>query len=194
MLNGHRRTNLICLFLAGITLALFWPLTGHDFVSYDDGIYIIDNPHVNTGLSWQNIVWAFHTGYAGNWHPLTWLAHMLDVQLFGLHPGWHHFVSVLVHAASTVLLFMLLNRMTGAVWRSAFVAALFGWHPSHVESVAWAAERKDILSAFFFMLTLLAYVKYVSSGESRGEGKSEVRSSKSEANPNLENETTKYAK
>lgn len=162
MLNGHRRTSLICLFLAGITLALFWPVTNHDFVSYDDGIYITDNPHVSTGLSWPNVAWAFQTGYAGNWHPLTWISHMLDVQLFGLRPGWHHLVSLLFHAANTVLLFLLLNRMTGAIWRSAFVAALFGWHPLHVESVVWAAERKDVLSAFFFMLTLLAYANYVS--------------------------------
>jgi tetratricopeptide (TPR) repeat protein len=186
MLNGHRRTSLICLFLGGITLTLFWPLAAHDFVSYDDGIYIIDNPHVNTGLNWENVVWAFRTGYAGNWHPLTWLSHMLDVQLFGLRPGWHHLVSVLFHAASTVLLFLLLNRMTNAIWRSAFVAALFGWHPLHVESVAWAAERKDVLSAFFFMLTLLAYAKYVKpvlSVEGGGEGKSEIRNTKYETNP-----------
>jgi hypothetical protein len=183
MLNHQRRNSLICLFLAGITLALFWPLTNHDFVSYDDGIYIIDNPHVNTGLSWSNVSWAFRTGYAGNWHPLTWISHMLDVQLFGLRPGWHHFVNLLFHASNTVLLFLLLNRMTGSTWRSAFVAALFGWHPLHVESVAWAAERKDVLSGLFFMLTLLAYVKYARSVERNAEQKSEVRNPKPETNP-----------
>jgi tetratricopeptide (TPR) repeat protein len=194
MLSSHRRTSLICLFLAGITVVLFWPLTGHDFVSYDDGIYIIDNQHVNTGLSWVNVSWAFRTGYAGNWHPLTWISHMLDVQVFGLRPGWHHLVNLLFHAANTVLLFVLLNRTTGSTWRSAFVAALFGWHPLHVESVAWVAERKDVLSAFFFMLTLLAYAAYVTGVECRGGEKFEVRDSKFETNPKFENKTSKYSK
>jgi tetratricopeptide (TPR) repeat protein len=186
MLNGPRRNIVICLILAGITLALYWPLTNHDFVSYDDGIYIIENPHVNTGLGSANIVWAFKTGYAGNWHPLTWISHMVDVQWFGLHAGWHHFVNVLFHSGNTVLLFLLLIGMTGARWRSAFVAALFGWHPQHVESVAWAAERKDVLSAFFGLITLLVYTKYVWSVQGRGGRMSEVRSSKSEETPNLE--------
>jgi tetratricopeptide (TPR) repeat protein len=186
MLNGSRRNTLICLFLAGITLALYWPLTSHDFVSYDDAIYIIDNPHVNSGLSWPNIAWAFRSGYAGNWHPLTWISHMVDVQWFGLRPGWHHFVGMLFHCANTALLFLLLNRMTRATWRSAFVAALFGWHPQHVESVAWAAERKDVLSAFFFVLTLLAYGKYASSLERPGGEKSEIRNPNFEANPKSE--------
>jgi tetratricopeptide (TPR) repeat protein len=181
MLNGPRRKVLICLFLAGITLALYWPLTTHDFVSYDDGIYITENPQVITGLSGANVTWAFQTGYAGNWHPLTWISHMLDVQMFGLRPGWHHFVNVLFHSTNTVLLFLLLNSMTGATWRSAFVAALFGWHPLHVESVAWASERKDVLSALFFMGTLMAYVKWVSSLKgSGGELKSEIRNPKPE--------------
>jgi protein O-mannosyl-transferase len=178
MLNGPRRNVLICLLLAGITLGLYWPLTTHDFVSYDDGIYITENPHVNTGLNWPNIAWAFQTGYAGNWHPLTWISHLVDVQWFGLRPGWHHLVNILFHSANTVLLFLLLNRMTGAIWRSAFVAALFGWHPLHVESVAWASERKDVLSAFFFMLTVMAYVKYAA--------KLEIRNPKSEASSKFE--------
>jgi protein O-mannosyl-transferase len=186
MLNGPRRKVLICILLAAVTLALYWPLTSHDFVSYDDGIYITENPHVNTGLSGPNIAWAFQTGYGGNWHPLTWISHMLDVQWFGARPGWHHIVNVLFHCANTVLLFVLLNGMTGATWRSAFVGALFGWHPLHVESVAWASERKDVLSAFFFMLTLMAYAKWVSSVEGRGGEKLEIRSSKSETNSKLE--------
>jgi protein O-mannosyl-transferase len=184
MLSSPRRNSLICLLLAGITLALYWPLTNHDFVSYDDGIYIIDNPHVNTGLSWPNVAWAFRTGYAGNWHPLAWISHMLDVEWFGLRPGWHHFVNALFHSANTALLFLVLICMTGATWRSAFVAALFGWHPLHVESVAWASERKDVLSAFFFMLTLLSYAKYASN-------KSEIRNSKFETNS--KNENSKYS-
>jgi tetratricopeptide (TPR) repeat protein len=186
MLKGPRRNILICLFLAGITSALYWPLTSHNFVSYDDPIYISDNPHVNSGLSWPNVAWAFRSGYAGNWHPLTWISHMLDVQWFGLQPGWHHFINLLFHCANTALLFLVLNAMTSATWRSAFVAALFGWHPQHVESVAWAAERKDVLSAFFFMLTLLAYGKWVSRVEGRGESKLETRNSKFEANPKFE--------
>src|SRR5689334_17262626 len=113
MLNERRRKVLVCLLLAGVTLALYWPLTTHDFVSYDDGIYITENPHVITGFSGPNVAWAFRTGYAGNWHPLTWISHMLDVQLFGARPGWHHLINVLFHSANTVLLFLLLSRMTG---------------------------------------------------------------------------------
>ncbi len=182
MLNGPRRTILICLILAAVSLALYWPLTSHGFVSYDDGIYILENPHVNTGINWANAAWAFRTGYAGNWHPLTWISHMLDVEWFGLRPGWHHLVNVLFHSANTVLLFLLLNRITSSKWRSAFVAALFGWHPLHVESVAWAAERKDVLSAFFFMVTLLAYSAYAQKQNANSEAKFDIRNSKSETN------------
>ena len=155
-----RRTILICLLLGAVRLITFWPQTGHDFISYDDSFYLTANTHVQQGLTWASVEWAFRTGDAGNWHPLTWLSHLLDVQLFGLKPGWHHLTSLLFHAANGVLLFLLLQRMTGAAWRSAFVAALFALHPLHVQSVAWAAERKDVLSAFFFMLTLLAYARY----------------------------------
>jgi hypothetical protein len=158
-----RHTILICLLLGAVTLLTFWPQTGHDFITYDDTFYLTENTHVQQGLNWANVAWAFRTGETGNWHPLTWLSHMLDVQLFGLKPGWHHLTSLLFHAANGVLLFLLLQRMTGAPWRSAFVAALFALHPLHVQSVAWAAERKDVLSGFFFMLTLLAYYQYVQS-------------------------------
>ncbi len=132
------------------------------FVNLDDHQYIVDNPHVVSGLTSTNIVWAFKSGEASNWHPLTWISHMADCQMFGLNPARHHLVNLLFHIANTLLLFILLNRMTGGLWRSAFVAALFAWHPLHVESVAWASERKDVLSAFFFLLTLLAYVRFVS--------------------------------
>ena len=155
-----RRSLLICGLLAAVTLLTFWPQTGHDFITYDDALYVTENAHVQQGLTWAGVAWAFRTGDTGNWHPLTWLSHMLDVQLFGLEPGWHHLTSLLLHAANAALLFLLLQRMTGAAWRSAFVAALFALHPLHVQSVAWAAERKDVLSAFFFMLTLLAYARY----------------------------------
>ena len=114
-----------------------------------------------------SLSWAFTSGYASNWHPLTWISHMLDYQLFGLNPGAHHLMNVLLHTANTLLLFILLNNLTGAIWRSAFVAALFAWHPLHVESVAWASERKDVLSAFFWMLTLIAYARYTKSDTRR---------------------------
>ncbi|HWX21790.1 MAG TPA: tetratricopeptide repeat protein [Candidatus Binatia bacterium] len=150
----------ICLALAAGTLALYSPSLTHDFLTYDDQQYVTENPHVRAGLTWPGVAWAFKNFYASNWHPLTWLSHMLDYQLYGLHPAGHHLTNVLFHAANTVLLFLVLNRMTGARGRSACVAALFAWHPLHVESVAWLAERKDVLSAFFFFLTLLTYARY----------------------------------
>jgi tetratricopeptide (TPR) repeat protein len=152
---------LMSLLLIVVTCAVYLQVGNYQFVNYDDGKYILENPHVRTGLTREGIIWAFTSTYASNWHTLTWLSHMLDVQLFGLNPGPHHLVNVLIHAATTVLLFLLLLRMTGAYWRSAFVAALFALHPLHVESVAWVAERKDVLSAFFFMVTLLLYARYV---------------------------------
>jgi tetratricopeptide (TPR) repeat protein len=169
-----RRTLLICVALSAVSLAVFWPVTGCDFTNYDDPAYVTVNLHVMNGFNWKNVAWAFQPGFAGNWHPLTWLSHMLDVQLFGLNPGWYHLVSLLFHLANTVLLFLLFQRLTGAAWRSAAVAALFALHPLHVESVAWISERKDVLSAFFFMLTLMAYVKYAE-GVGRGQ-KAEGRS------------------
>jgi protein O-mannosyl-transferase len=152
---------LICVALALVTAALYWPMTHHPFVNFDDDDYVTNNPQVKAGLTWSGVMWAFKTGAAANWHPLTWLSHMLDCQLYGLNPGGHHFTNLLFHVANTVLLFLLLQQLTGAVWRSAFVAAFFAWHPLHVESVAWAAERKDVLSAFFWILTLMAYGRYV---------------------------------
>jgi Flp pilus assembly protein TadD len=161
----------ICLALALVTAILYWPITGHDFVSIDDQEYIQENSHVTPGLTWSGIAWAFETGYASNWHPLTWVSHMLDCTLYGLRPGGHHLTNLLLHAADTLLLFLLLNQMTRAPWRSAFVAALFAWHPLHVESVAWASERKDVLSTLFWLLTTMAYVRYV-----RGSGTDQPRS------------------
>lgn len=154
-------TAIICLVLAIGTFAVYWPILGHAFLNYDDPDYITDNPHVKSGLTWPGIVWAFQpNAYAANWHPLTWISHMVDCQFFGVQPAGHHFVNVLFHTANTLLLFILLKTLTGAIWRSAFVAALFAWHPLHVESVAWASERKDVLSAFFWMLSLIAYARY----------------------------------
>ncbi|MEW6599881.1 MAG: tetratricopeptide repeat protein [Nitrospirota bacterium] len=150
----------VSLFLALATVIVYAQVGGHEFLFYDDNMYVTENPRVQEGLSWNSVVWAFTAMHAANWHPLTWLSHILDVQIFGLNPGPHHIVNVLFHASSTVLLFLALLRMTGVIWRSAFVAALFALHPLHVESVAWVAERKDLLSAFFGLLTVLAYIHY----------------------------------
>jgi tetratricopeptide (TPR) repeat protein len=159
--RSQRRNLLISLCLAAATVAVYAPVRHFQFTSYDDGDYVYENPQVQSGLTLRGLVWAFTTSHASNWHPLTWLSHMLDCQLFGLNAGPHHLVNVLFHVASVLLLFHVLNRMTAAPWRSAFVAALFALHPLHVESVAWVAERKDVLSAFFWMLTMWAYVRYV---------------------------------
>ena len=151
---------LMAVLLVLVTLALYWPATGHDFVNYDDDVYVLDNPHVTSGLTWANARWALGSGYATNWHPVTWLSHMLDCQLFGLKPWGHHLTSVLLHALNAALVFLLLRQMTGATWRSLWVAALFALHPLRVESVAWVAERKDVLSAGFGFLALLCYARY----------------------------------
>ncbi len=150
----------IGLALAAITIAVFSPVFHYDFLTFDDQIYVTENPYVRSGLNCNSVAWAFQTSTSGNWLPLTWLSHMLDFQCHGMKAGGHHLTSVLFHAANVVLLFLLLQKMTGAVWRSALVAALFAWHPAHVESVAWIAERKDVLSSFFGLLTLWAYVRY----------------------------------
>ena len=143
-----------------VTIALYWPATHHDFVQYDDNQYILDNTHVTGGLTLENARWAFRTGYAANWHPVTWLSHMADCQLFGLNPWGHHLTNLLFHALNAALVFVLLQQLSGAVWRSLFVAALFALHPLRVESVAWVAERKDVLSGFFGLLSLVLYARY----------------------------------
>jgi Tfp pilus assembly protein PilF len=148
------------LLLAVGTLAAFGRVCGNDFVNYDDRDYVTDNPHVQSGLTPASVAWAFTTTHAANWHPLTWLSLELDHQLFGMAPWGYHLTSLLLHTANALLLFLALERMTGAVWRSAMVAALFAVHPLHVESVAWVSERKDVLSTLFWMLTLLAYARY----------------------------------
>jgi tetratricopeptide (TPR) repeat protein len=139
---------------------VFLPALLSPFITYDDPVYVTQNPHVTNGLTWAGLWWAFTSTEASNWHPLTWVSHMADVQLFGLRPWGHHATSVILHALNASLLFYVLRRITGAPWRSAVVAALFGLHPLHVESVAWIAERKDVLSGTFFMLTLAAYASY----------------------------------
>ena len=167
-------TLLVCLLLAVVTLAIFSPALFNDFVNYDDLSYVTSNPHIQSGLTPDAVAWAFTTGHASNWHPLTWISHMLDWQFSGKNPAGHHATSILFHVANTLLLFLLLKKISGAVWRSAFVAALFALHPVHVESVAWISERKDVLSAFFFLLTLWAYAGYAQKAEIRGQ-MSEVR-------------------
>jgi len=143
------------------TLAAYGPLPWNKFVIYDDPAYITENIHIHDGLTYRGIVWAFTSTYEANWHPLTWLSHMLDVQLYGLNPAGHHITSLLLHLGNTVLLFATLRRMTGALWRSGLVALLFAIHPLHVESVAWGSERKDLLCALFWLVTLQAYLFYV---------------------------------
>ena len=154
------RPRLIGLLLVLITLLVYLPASRDGFVNYDDQDYVTENSVVQKGLTWTGIKWAFTTGHASNWHPLTWLSHMADCELFGLNPGAHHLVNVLFHTANVVLLLVLLLRVTGELWPGAFIAALFAWHPLHVESVAWISERKDVLSTFFALLTLLAYTRY----------------------------------
>ena len=157
--------NRIAILLAFVLIALvvlaFFPALQNDFVSYDDAEYVTANPVVQRGLTWPGFVWAFQSRESGNWHPLTRLSHMLDCEWFELHPAGHHFTSLVIHAVSTVLVFILFRRMTGALWSSFFLAAFFGLHPLRVESVAWVAERKDVLSVFFWLLSLLTYFKYV---------------------------------
>jgi len=154
------RPRLIGLLLALITLLVYLPAARDGFINFDDQDYVTENSVVQKGLTWTGIKWAFTTGHASNWHPITWLSHMADCELFGLNAGAHHSVNALFHTANAVLLLLLLFRLTGALWPSAFVAALFAWHPLHVESVAWISERKDVLSTFFALLTLLAYTRY----------------------------------
>jgi len=151
---------IICLSLAAATFAVYWQVTNHDFVSFDDNVYVTQNSHVQAGVTKKNIIWALTRIDANFWHPLTWLSHMLDCELFGLDAEMHHLTNLLFHIANTLLLFWVIKRMTGALWRSAFVAALFALHPLHVESVAWISERKDVVSTLFWMLTMWAYVRY----------------------------------
>jgi Flp pilus assembly protein TadD len=144
--------------LAVAVVLAYLPVLQGGFVAWDDDLYVVGNRHVH-GLSWENVQWAFTTVHSGNWIPLTWLSHAVDAQLYGLDPRGHHATALLLHVANTVLVFLVLRALTGARWRSAAVAALFGLHPLHVESVAWVSERKDVLSAFFWLLAVGAYAR-----------------------------------
>ncbi len=152
--------HIVVILLILVTIAAYLPALRADFVNYDDEQYVTRNPHVQTGLTANGFKWAFNVGYECNWHPLTWISHMLDRQAFGPGPVGPHAVNLLLHLANTILLLLVLNSMTKSLWKSAFVAALFAVHPMHVESVAWVAERKDVLSALFWMLTMWAYMRY----------------------------------
>jgi len=161
--SGKRSVALICAVLAGVTLAAYWPVLGCDFVDFDDDEYVTENQHVLKGLTFDGVKYAFSIAEAentSNWFPLTWLSHMLDCELFGQNAGLHHLTNLLIHTAGTVVLLLVLVSMTGRIWSSAFVAAAFALHPLHVESVAWIAERKDVLSGFFWFLTMACYLRY----------------------------------
>lgn len=153
---------LIIIALTVTTFTVYSQVGNHPFLNFDDDIYVTNNPHVAGGITASNIIWAFTTIDANNWHPVTWLSHIADVQLYGMNAGGHHLTSVAIHTTSALLVFLLFFRLTGAIWQSAFAAAMFALHPLHVESVAWIAERKDVLSALFCFLTLVFYSEYVS--------------------------------
>jgi len=156
------QVHLICLGLVISIIVCYGQVKNFEFINFDDPLYVTENKHVRSGVNKENIIWAFglEEKIRTYWHPLSWLSHMLDVQFYGMNPGQHHLTNVMLHILNTLLLFYLLHRMTGAVWQSAFVAALFAVHPINVESVAWVAERKNVLSTFFWMLTLLTYAFY----------------------------------
>ena len=158
--NDGKRTFLVCAALALAVFAAFEGVRKNDFVNFDDDKYVTDNLHVQEGLNLKSIEWAFTSSHAKNWHPLTWISHIIDYSIFGPYPYGHHLVSVWLHIANALLLLLILRKMTGDLWPSAFVAALFGLHPLAVESVAWVAERKDVLSTFFAFLTIWAYFGY----------------------------------
>jgi protein O-mannosyl-transferase len=151
----------ICILLTLVTSVVYLQVASFNFINLDDLTYVVKNAVVNRGITVDGILWAFSSFHASNWHPLTWISHMLDVQFFGMNPGIHHLTNVILHILNALLLFLVLDRMTGAMWRSAAVAALFALHPLHVESVVWISERKDVLSTFFWMLTMASYFRYV---------------------------------
>src|SRR3984957_12003001 len=142
------------------TFLLYGAVRTHDFINYDDKDYVVGNPHVTAGLNWGTVRWSLTANEQANWHPMTWLSHALDCQLFGLDAGYHHIDNLIIHALNVLLLFLLLQQATGMVGRSFLVAALFAWHPFNVQSVAWVAERKNLLSTLFYLLTLAAYAWY----------------------------------
>jgi protein O-mannosyl-transferase len=160
-LRGEKYQTITGAFLlAAIVLALYWPVKGYDFIALDDNLYIVENTTIQKGISLQTLSWAMTTFYTTNWHPFTWLTYMSDFQLFGLNPAGYHLGNLALHLISTILLFFLMKRMTGEIWKGGAVAALFAVHPLNIESVAWIAERKNLLSTLFWILTIMAYIRY----------------------------------
>jgi len=160
--NKKNAYNLLfCLLLAILILIPYYQVKNFGFISLDDGLYVSKNMHVQNGIKISEIKWAFLNFDSSNWHPITWLSHMFDCELYGLNPSGHHWTNLLIHIANSLLLFFILFHMTGFYWRSFLVAILFAIHPLHVESVVWISERKDVLSTLFFMLTLGAYYGFV---------------------------------
>jgi len=159
-MNGTRAKIVICIFLMVATFCIYSQVQDHKFINFDDDRYITDNLNVKAGLTKESVMWAFTTSYFFNWHPMTWLSYMLDYQLYGLHPKGHHLTNLFFHIANSLLLFLVLFRITGAIWHSAFVAAIFAFHPLNVESVAWVSERKNVLSTLFWLMTMWAYIHY----------------------------------
>ena len=180
-----RSLILACIALIAIAFAVYLQAGEHQFLDYDDGVYVTENSHVSSGITGENILWAFTSVDAGNWHPVTWISHMADVQFYGMNPRGHHLTNVGIHALSAAILFLCLFRLTGARWQSLFVAALFALHPLHVESVAWVAERKDVLSGFFGFLALLIYSEYA---KNRGTSLAKVFTPHPHPNPPPEGE------
>ena len=156
------RDVLVCLYLVLVTIAVYWQVYGYDFVGLDDGLYYYENRYTQAGLTLESIKWSFTNTVSGMWIPMTWLSYMVGSNLYGNSPGWHHITNVFLHVANTLLLYYLFRRMTGGFWASVVVVTLFALHPIHVESVAWITERKDVLSMFFILLTIIAYHRYVS--------------------------------
>ena len=158
---NNNKIKIICSSIFIIILILYIDVINYDFVNYDDDTYILNNINIHNGLTLKSIKWAFTNFYVSNWHPVTWLSHMLDIQLFGLKPGWHHFTNLLIHIINTICLFLILYKMTNEIWKCAFVAIIFGIHPLHVESVAWISERKDVLCVLWAFISIIFYVEYI---------------------------------
>jgi tetratricopeptide (TPR) repeat protein len=183
--NNFFKTNrelIVFTVLSVLVLAIYWQATRFGFINLDDNLYVYDNPAVMSGLNWNTVKWAFNAFYSANWHPLTWLSHMTDVQIFGGNAGAHHAVNIVIHLINSVLAFVVFRKMTGCFWKSAIVAALFAVHPAHVESVAWIAERKDVLSTLFWLLTMFAYLRYAQKGEEQTKTELEENSEKTNEN------------
>ncbi|MFC1813390.1 hypothetical protein ACFL03_11955 [Thermodesulfobacteriota bacterium] len=159
--KSRRQALVVYLLLISVILVSYWQVQFADFSGFDDELYVTKNRHVQAGLTWQGVVWAFTTLYDANWFPLTWVSHMLDCELYALNPAGRHWTSLMFHMANSLLLFYIFRQMSEGVWPSAFVAALFALHPLHVESVVWVSKRKDVLSTFFGFLSIALYLRYV---------------------------------